>query len=242
MGAKWTESEDSIIREHWFQEGSIRDFMHLLPGRSKQSIEKRGQALKLGGRKIWTKKQDARLREIWFSGGRVKSYMDEFPGHSLTSINQRAVKLGLGRRPKRGGDVEPIGWVTIKRVMTDDGMTCHALMDATGLHVSVVYKYLRDMHDAGQIHVANWVRKTRCGKLVPAYVTGSGQDAPKPAPMSNAEKERKYRKERNLRRAQSGGLLRGFNPFAVAAGLVSAPNAGQGRIYKQERSDELEAA
>jgi hypothetical protein len=225
----WTQGEDDVIRGFWPLPGSIRKHAHLLPGRSVQAIEKRAQKISLGPRIIWTAEQDARLREIWKTGGRIKSHMSEFPGHSLAAINTRAHDLNLGRRGKHGFNEDAPSWRLVEHNLKASDSTCYWLADKAGLHQSTIYAYLSAKHKAGAIHIVDWDRATPSAKAMPVYRFGPGVDAPR-TKMSGAEKEKKYRQANLHRRVIAGETVRTINPFAAAAGLVSAPSGVKGRV------------
>lgn len=239
MAKKWTESEDQIIRAHWLSDGFIRDFAHLLPGRTFQAVEKRGFMLKLGARKAWTPEQDAHLVKIWSGNERIKSHAHMFPGHSIAAIYTRASSLGLGRRPSHGGFSDTYAWSVILKELTKGPAIASDLADATKFDQSVIYRYLKQRHTRGEIHIASWTRKTQSGKPVPVYMAGKGVDAAKPERLSAAEKERRRRKAKLHRRIASGDVVKSVNVFAVALGSVTAPRGTRGRIIKQDTAIHL---
>lgn len=246
MGKKWTDGEDQIIRDHWLSDGFIRDFAHLLPGRTFQAVEKRGFMLKLGARKAWTPEQDAHLTKIWTGNERIKSHAHMFPGHSIAAIYTRASSLGLGRRPSHGGFSDTYAWSVILKELSKGPAIASDLADATKFDQSVIYRYLKRHHTSGDIHIASWTRKTQSGKPVPVYVAGKGIDAAKPERVSPAEKERRRRKAKLHQRVVSGEVVKSIKVFAVALGSVAAPTGERGRVIKQNvtihRHDEEVAA
>jgi hypothetical protein len=218
---KWTPEEDAILRSFWTKEGSLRNFEHLLPKRSKKAIEKRGQKLELGHRIRWTEEQDARIREIWKSGRPIKQFASEFPTHSWASISIRMYTLRLGKRPQRSDGTQSVSRKLIKTQLGKRDQTAQMLHVTTGLNVSTIYGTLKAIQANGEIHIAAWERSIRSGKLLPIYRFGAGKEAPKPPKLTSTEKQRRYR----------ATVKSSKNPFATAAGLISAPvTAVQGRI------------
>lgn len=59
-----------------------------------------------------------------------------------------------------------------------------------------VNAYLKIMHEAGEIHIAEYRRDTPHGSPTKMWVWGEGKDARKPKPKTMAQKSREYR-ERN---------------------------------------------
>jgi hypothetical protein len=103
----------------------------------------------------------------------------------------------------------------------------------TRMHSSTAHKYLTIKHDAKQIHIADWSRKSPSAKPSPVWRLGPGEDAPHPGRLTNTAKERKYRREDVQRRVQAGETVRGINPFATAMGIAEVPKGQTGRVYKQ---------
>ena len=52
-------------------------------------------------------------------------------------------------------------------------------------------KRLTAMHKRGEVWVSGWAKQLH--QWVPIYSLGSGTDVPKPAPVSGAERSRRYR-------------------------------------------------
>jgi len=78
--------------------------------------------------------------------------------------------------------------------------TARDIHNQTGLSRVTIWRWLTDLHRAGEIHIARWVAGGTPGVWLPEYVPGSGRDAAKPAPKGNAHAVTKYR-----RRARQDG-------------------------------------
>lgn len=230
---RWTEPEDSVIAEHWHSGVVIAGWAHLLPSRTCEAIEKRGQKLKLGKRRnmsmpIWTQEQDDHIRRLWPTSERFKAHMDLFGDHSYMSIMNRAYELGLGKRPNCPRGQSAIAWTLIEREMAKGPSDRRFLAAALTLHPSTVYTQINIAHKAGLIHVVKWNRRSSGGKPTPIYVLGPGEDAPMPRPLTNTEACRIYRTRKQSAR----------NPFAVAAGQVQSPIGSTGRVFAQDMTGE----
>lgn len=70
----------------------------------------------------------------------------------------------------------------------------------TGLGRTTIWRWLTHLHAAGDIHISGWQAGGTPGTWLPRYAVGAGQDAPKPEPLTEAEKSRAYRQ----RARQSG--------------------------------------
>jgi hypothetical protein len=58
--------------------------------------------------------------------------------------------------------------------------------EKTGMHRNVIGRWLKKLHDAGDIHIIGWGRTPGGGPFVPTYADGPGEDVPctlKPIPM-----------------------------------------------------------
>lgn len=55
--------------------------------------------------------------------------------------------------------------------------------------------YFDHLHAAGEIHVVGWPRSSH--QAVPRYAAGPGVDMPKPAPLTPAQIQQRYRARRN---------------------------------------------
>lgn len=228
---RWMPAEDAVIAEHWHSGDPIAKWASLLPDRTHEAIEKRGQKMKLGKRAralTWTTEQDDHIRRLWPTNERFKAHMDLFGDHSYMSIMNRAYELGLGKRPNCPRGQSAIAWTLIEREMAKGPSDRHFLAAALTLHPSTVYTQINVAHKAGLIHVIKWNRRSSGGKPTPIYVLGPGEDAPMPAPLTNAEDCR-------IRRIRKKSIR---NPFAVAAGLVIAPKAQTGRVIAQDMTGE----
>ncbi|MEI7296627.1 hypothetical protein WCQ02_31175 [Paraburkholderia tropica] len=224
---RWTEVENTVIREHWHSGAPVESWAHLLPGRTIIAIEKHGQYMKLGKRARatdWTEEEDANIRRLWPTGERFKAHMDLFGGRSYFAIMNRAYELGLGKRPNCPRGQSAIAWTLIEREMAKGPSDRRFIAAALTLHPSTVYTQINIAHKARLIHIVKWNRRSSGGKPTPIYVLGPGEDAPMPDPLTNTEACRIYRTRKQSAR----------NPFAVAAGQVQAPVGSVGRRFVQD--------
>lgn len=70
-------------------------------------------------------------------------------------------------------------------------------------HASRILRYL---HDQRAIHIASW-RRGRCGPPTALYRWGAGQDAPRPEPMKDALKCKRYRESQRKKFGENYGLV-----------------------------------
>lgn len=66
------------------------------------------------------------------------------------------------------------------------------LAKATGIGVNGMHAYLLALKGEKLIHVSGW-RRNSPGSPSPIYMVGNKRNAPKPRPVTNAEKTRKWR-------------------------------------------------
>jgi len=76
-----------------------------------------------------------------------------------------------------------------------DGPLCvHDLAPKIFLCYGHTWRLLKDMHEAGMVHVAKWPKRgTRRIYRVAAYAFGPGKDAKKPGPLTGAKKQARCR-------------------------------------------------
>lgn len=97
----------------------------------------------------------------------------------------------------------------------------------TGLVKSAVFCRLRDLHAAGQVHIAGWVPAERGGPAAPVYAAGPGLDAPQPAPTGNAWRQRRLRSGERIvfARTHTGRRIR-VHPLMVRLYGMRATRGG----------------
>jgi len=244
FGPPWTSEQDAIVAAHWQGAEPISTWAHLLTGRTPAAVEMRGRKLKLGPRPNpheWTEQQDADLTRLWSTNERITAHMDLFEGHSYDAVMARAHNLGLGKRPDCPRGQAPIAWPLIERQLKKESAHRYRLADVLRLHPATVSKQLNLHHDAKEIHVVEWFRRTRTSAPIPVFAYGPGIDVPKPAPLTNAEKQRRIAAHAKQKRILAAEPVRGVNPFATACGTVAAPQGETGRVVRN-LVDDREAA
>jgi hypothetical protein len=190
----------------------------------------------------WTPEQDAALRDIWPTDKRINSHRDLFGEHTYGAIMARAHNLELGLRPLCVRGQSPVAWPLVERSLKQKPASSLVLATALGFNEKTIYRVLATARKDGLVRVSAWERRSKSAKATPIFALGSAPDAPKPAPLTGAEKERRCREADRSRRVIAGESVRGINPFAVAAGLAEAPSGQRGRVVRNLRDDDREAA
>jgi hypothetical protein len=77
------------------------------------------------------------------------------------------------------------------------GLTRPELQRITGLSGGTVHKFIHQLHDEGRTHIASW-KTDQAGKLgggvyQARYRLGTGEDKPKPPPLTPTEISRRFR-------------------------------------------------
>ena len=80
----------------------------------------------------------------------------------------------------------------------DDGSTRDQLIEVSGLHHNTIYRWLFAMRKAKLVHIEGWERDWRGCNVVPVYKLGDGKDAKRIAPITDAEKAKRYRHRKKL--------------------------------------------
>ena len=78
----------------------------------------------------------------------------------------------------------------IQNVLRASDLSVHELADTIHISLRWAREYVRHLHAAGMIHVAEYRLQTQEQKLVShaLYSWGAAKDAPRPAPLSAAER------------------------------------------------------
>ncbi|ALS63610.1 hypothetical protein [Pandoraea apista] len=161
----------------------------------------------------WTPEQDARLCELWARDVPVDEIAAEL-GRTEIAVPKRARgALGLPRREIDQYRNPSIAWPAIQRELRKvPSADSKYLALVTGYSRRQMLLLLRQHHDAKELHIAKWVRYSVAGQWAPQYALGAGEDAPRPVPLTRAErwkntaKKLKDNPEHYLRRNQNARL------------------------------------
>jgi hypothetical protein len=182
------------------------------------------------GGPTWSDEEKAILQRIYDGDTTIIESAHLLPRRSLRAIRQRISETGL--EPRGGKSRSHFRWVEIavfEALRQHGPLHCHQIASLIGASSDHVRAYAYKAHGLQQTHISGWCRLYDRGSNTPIWALGHGEDAPKPAKQTRAEK---YRKDSVRRKAQRGTL----NPFLAAAGLVQAPASAPGRVYKQSMS------
>jgi hypothetical protein len=149
------------------------------------------------------------------------------PRHSWSAIRCRATKeLGLMRPPRKGEYRPTPTWDRMKALLQSEKLTVSELIDRLNVTQQRVAELI-NLHREDIYVFDRLPPQHRGGQNTCVYAYGHASDAP--CPLS-------VRKSRSEKRR---------NPFAAAAGLVSAPKGEPGRVFihlTDSKDDELEMA
>ncbi|WP_338509142.1 hypothetical protein [Burkholderia gladioli] len=175
--------------------------------------------------RTWTPEQEELLRRIWPTGENLKPYLAKLGDRCYTTVVSYAHDIGLGDRPKTARGRQPYVWQMIEAELMKGPATAPEIINRTGLSLYGVYQNIKLANPGpkGKLHIVEWRKRSSGGEPIPVYVRGPGKNAPKPAPFTAREKDLMIKARKRAKN----------NPFATAAGLVTAPMTGMGRIYVQ---------
>jgi hypothetical protein len=220
-----------------FSEGTrIEDFVPLFPGRTLDAVKVHASRLGIvhPSYREWSAEEDAILRDLWFAPRSIKSGLHRLPNRSYDAAKLRAYRLDLGLKPPSEKGTQ--SWVLraiIKTLSNGIQMTSREIATETGADPGSIQNILARLRGV-QFHISGWAR-VDSNHLSKRWALGPGEDAPKPPRRPALECHKAFRERRRIKK----GLL---NPFATAAGFVSAPQAQRGRIYKQSMNVDMEEA
>lgn len=161
----------------------------------------------------WTPEQDARLCELWARDVPVEQIAAEL-GRTEIAIPKRALgNLGLPRRAVDQYRNQSIAWPAIQRELQKvPSADSKYLALVTGYSRRQMLILLRQHHTSGDLHIAKWYRYADKGQWAAQYALGAGEDAPKPVPLTRAQrwqntaKKLKDNPEHYVRRNQKARL------------------------------------
>lgn len=84
----------------------------------------------------------------------------------------------------------------IQQVLRRSDCTVQELADSIYLVKRWAYAYIKHLHEAGKVHIAEYrrtVRRSGMTYITPVYRWGEGQDASKPSSLTASERSKKYR-------------------------------------------------
>jgi hypothetical protein len=174
--------------------------------------------------KSWTPEEDALLREIWSKPGPLKLSLDLFQNRTIHAIRVRG--CDVLKLPRRGSlRATFYSWcedVVDKALKSGLVATAFQLAEVTPASPQRIRQILRK-EIGTKYHIAGWEKRTNGGDWTPKWAWGGGESVPKPDRQTRAVLSRKFRARNKLKRGE-------YNPFAAAAGLISAPSAPTGRV------------
>lgn len=88
--------------------------------------------------------------------------------------------------------VNAMSFAIMVRNMIDGVYTCQDLADITGLHLTTVYQYTRELHNAGAAYITHFEPDARGRHNVKVFKMGIGTDAKRPR-MTQVERQARYR-------------------------------------------------
>lgn len=198
----------------------------------------------------WSPGEIEIVRAAWLGEGNFKSCLRLLDNRTYAAASTYAKRrLNLGPRPHSDRGVPAYAWDMVMAELKKSPSTSPELIEKTGLSEAAVCKQLRLSKPGkrGKTHIVDWRRRSTGGSPVAIYAIGPGENAPMPAPYTNAEKIKATRLRRGTRKTCMNSKR--INPFASAAGLVEAPRGEPGRVYihltdskDDEFAEEMECA
>ena len=88
--------------------------------------------------------------------------------------------------------VNAMSYAILVRHMLEGVYTCFDLAEMTGLHLTTIYQYTRELHIAGAAHIAHFEPDARGRHNIKVFKLGTGQDAKRPR-MTQVERQARCR-------------------------------------------------
>lgn len=72
--------------------------------------------------------------------------------------------------------------------------TTAGIHEKTGLGKTTIHRWIKSLHEAGEVHISSWRRVEGGGPFMAVYAPGAGEDAQcRLKPLTEAQKSRRYR-------------------------------------------------
>lgn len=195
----------------------------------------------MAGGKVWTEAEDEIVRDTWASKKLMKECLAQLPGRTEKAVMVRVRALGLGPRvhmDRSGKSV--ILRMVLAEMARGSALSSRDISEKFGCTAKHASDLLREAHDSKKIRVQAWQRSRPGGCYMALYAHGDGEDAVRPSPKSEKDRNRTRYVNRRIRE----GKLHG-NVFAVAMAQVmdlELPKANarasrgkyESRVYIQE--------
>jgi len=134
----------------------------------------------------WTPEDEGKLRELYSPTKTFKEIGDQL-GRSKDAVQMKAAELGLGPKPYKG--YRSTIWPLIEEICKDGrARTVHELAALTGASRVAIDRLMKDRHDDGLAHVADWLPTER-GPKAPLWLPVPGKDAKRPKATTPAERQ-----------------------------------------------------
>mgnify|MGYP006293873749 CR=1 FL=1 len=79
---------------------------------------------------------------------------------------------------RRAHKVNAMSFALLCKLMVDGTRTCYELAEESGLHITTVYDWVRELHRQGLIHLCMWEGEGRNSSRI--FKFGPGKDVPRP--------------------------------------------------------------
>ncbi|WP_144265802.1 SANT/Myb-like DNA-binding domain-containing protein [Pandoraea sp. SD6-2] len=141
----------------------------------------------------WSPEDSARLTDLWDSALPIKCIAEHFPGRTTNAVRKHGrYGLGLPDRNGKRGRATSIAWGAIQRELRKVPMgDSKYLAMVTGYSRRQILLLLSEHHEAGDLHIAGWVRYAPAGAWAARFSLGNGVDAQKPEPLTRKEIDRR---------------------------------------------------
>jgi hypothetical protein len=220
MGARrWSPAEETVLKEISESSVTLASQMHRLPGRTERAACTHAcrVGIALSGDSSWSADEIRILKRIWRGDESCKSAVARLlPQRGYLAAKSEAIRIGIAGRVKRRGRVG-YSWIAKAcEVVLEDGKrrSSAQLAEIVGATHKATHTAL-DNARGRTFRVGEWVRLSTFGRYCGLWELGSGPDAERPVPTTDAQANKRARDRRMVREGR-------VNPFAVAMQQVGA--------------------
>lgn len=118
--------------------------------------------------------------------------------------------MSLATRRRRAVRINAILQARMVKMLLYESVSAHDIAEETGLHVTTVSRYLRELHRAKVIHVIDWEKDSRGRDVTAVWRLGRNKPDKPRHRMTQAERQAAYRArmaERDRLRMMAGATV-----------------------------------
>lgn len=169
----------------------------------------------------WSPEEDELLRKVWADPVPLKTALGQFSRPSVDSLVARAITLGLPDRRLTipAERTKQLMWPRIKEALKSRRSTVAELAERAGCSECTVKRFIKA--NRAEMRIARFLPAFEAGNVTAIWAWGAGEDATRPAPLTEQEMKARYRKKLERERPEEIDRIR------AKARIRTAGNSGR---------------